>query len=268
MLVVAVILFALFILYLLSVNGRRGHPELAMFRGWKYAHRGLHEAGCPENSLAAFRNARDHGYGVELDVHLLADGNLAVVHDSFLERMTGSDGRIEDLTLDEMKRLRLAGTEDSIPELSQVLDLFAGSAPLIIELKAFGNNHRQLCENVCSMLEGYNGVYCLESFDPRCIYWLKKHRPDLVRGQLTENYFKRDSKLPAILKFILTHQMLNFLTKPDFIAYRYPDCFTFSSKVARKLWKLQGVTWTLVTKDQHDIAVADGWIPIFEGFVP
>jgi hypothetical protein len=62
--------------------------------------------------------------------------------------------------------------------------------------------------------------------------------------------------------------MLNFLTKPDFIAYRYPDCFTFSSKVARKLWKLQGVTWTLVTKDQHDIAVADGWIPIFEGFVP
>ena len=268
MLVVAGILFALFILYLLSVNGRRGHPELSKLHGWNYAHRGLHGPGCPENSLAAFRNARNHGYGVELDVHLLADGHLAVVHDSLLERMTGCDGRIEDLTLDEMKRLRLAGTEESIPELSQVLDLFAGSAPLIIELKAFGNNHRQLCENVCSMLEGYNGVYCLESFDPRCVYWLKRHRPDIVRGQLTENYFKRDSKLPAILKFILTHQMLNFLTKPDFIAYRYPDCFTFSSRVARKLWKLQGVTWTLVTKDQHDIAVADGWIPIFEGFVP
>ena len=82
MLVVAGIIFALFILYLLSVNGRRGHPELSKLRGWNYAHRGLHRPGCPENSLAAFRNARDHGYGVELDVHLLADGHLAVVHDS------------------------------------------------------------------------------------------------------------------------------------------------------------------------------------------
>lgn len=268
MLVITGIIFALFILYLLSVNGRRGHPELYKLRGWKYAHRGLHGPDCPENSLAAFRNAHDHGYGVELDVHLLADGNLAVIHDSQLQRMTGYDGRIEDLTLDQMKRLRLAGTDESIPELKQVLDLFGGRAPLIVELKAYGNNHSQLCRQTCQMLDGYNGTYCLESFDPRCVYWLKKHRPDLIRGQLTENYFNRDSKLPGILKFILTHMMLNFLVKPDFVAYRYPDCFTFSAGVARKLWKLQGVTWTLETKEQYDTAVADGWIPIFEGFTP
>lgn len=268
MLVVAGILAALFLLYLLSVRGRVGHPELEKLRGWKYAHRGLHGQGCPENSMAAFRNARDCGYGVELDVHLLADGHLAVIHDSLLQRMTGFDGRIEDLTLEQMKQLRLGGTDETIPELTQVLDLFDGRAPLIVELKAYGSNHSQLCQRVCRLLEGYHGTYCLESFDPRCVYWLKKHRPDLIRGQLTENYFKRDSKLPAVLKFILSHLMLNFLVKPDFVAYRYPDCYTFSAWVARYLWKLQGVTWTLMSKKDFDRAVDEDWIPIFEGFTP
>ena len=55
---------------------------------WDYAHRGLHdkEVGSPENSLAAFKEAVESGYGAELDVHLLKDGNLAVIHDSSLFR--------------------------------------------------------------------------------------------------------------------------------------------------------------------------------------
>jgi hypothetical protein len=119
------------------------------------------------------------------------------------------------------------------------------------------------------MLDGYKGVYCLESFDPRCLLWLKKHRPDLIRGQLTENYFlSKTSPLPWILKFLLTHQMGNFLTKPDFVAYRCSDRYTFSNTIARKLWKLHGVTWTLKDRQDYDNAIEEGWIPIFEGFEP
>ena len=161
-------------------------------RGWKYAHRGLHGESCPENSLAAFRKARDHGYGVELDVHLLADGNLAVIHDSQLKRMTNLDGKVEDLTTAQLKDCRLGGTEETIPTFQQVLDLYAGRAPLIVELKVSGNNYAKLCSTACRMLDHYKGVYCMESFDPRCVFWLKKNRPDVIRGQLTENYFKRN----------------------------------------------------------------------------
>ena len=59
--------------------------------GYRYAHRGLHDlnAGRPENSLGAFRAAAEAGFGAELDVHLMADGALAVVHDSDLERVCG-----------------------------------------------------------------------------------------------------------------------------------------------------------------------------------
>lgn len=265
---VFVLMLLLAVVYLLSTRCRRGHPELKNLHGWKYAHRGLYGVGCPENSMAAFRKARDMGYGVELDVHLLADGNLAVIHDSQLKRMTGSEGRIEDLTTAQLRTYRLNGTEETIPEFRQVLDLYAGRAPLIVELKVMGNNYAALCERACEMLDSYKGVYCMESFDPRCVYWLKKNRPDVIRGQLTENYFKRKNKLPFVLKCLLTHQMLNFLTMPDFVAYRYEDCATFSYWLVRKFWKTEGVAWTLDNREDYEKAVQDGLIPIFENIVP
>lgn len=262
------VLIALISLYVLSTRCSRGNPGVNRLQGWMYAHRGLHGEGCPENSLAAFQKARDMDYGVELDVHLLADGNLAVIHDSLLKRMTGLDGVVEDLTTDRLADCHLDGTDETIPEFRQVLELYNGQAPLIVELKVAGNNYAALCKKTCEMMDAYNGVYCMESFDPRCVYWLKKNRPDVIRGQLTEDYFKRKNKLPFVLKLLLTHQMLNFLTLPDFVAYRYEDCDTFSYALVRKLWKTQGVAWTLGNREDYDRAVNAGLIPIFENFVP
>ena len=263
------IIAVLVLLYVLSTYCRRPRTELAALRGWAYAHRGLHGKEAPENSLEAFRRARDAGYGSELDVHLLADGHLAVIHDHKLERTTGRPGVIEDLTKEDLRDYKLQGTEECIPLFSDVLSLYAGAAPLIVELKATNSNIPQLCETACRMLDDYNGVYCIESFDPRCIYWLRKNRPDIVRGQLTENYFASSgSKLPWFLKLILRHQVLNFLTRPDFIAYRYADRKTISNSICRKLWGAQGVSWTLVTQEEYDTAVSENWIPIFENFLP
>lgn len=254
--------------YVLSVRGRSGHPGLEKLRGWAYAHRGLHGSGLPENSMAAFRAAVDHGYGAELDVHLLSDGGLAVIHDSKLIRTTGAEGRVEDLTTGELKDYWLEGTGQTIPEFTEVLKLFEGKAPLIIELKV-ENNTDALCSAVAEVLDGYRGVYCIESFHPQAVAWFKKHRPDVIRGQLTENYFRsKENGLPAPLKFILGNQITNFWTSPDFVAYRYQDLKTVSNDIARKLWKMQGVAWTLKTQEEYDDAVNNGWIPIFEGFAP
>ena len=256
-------------LYVLSTIGRTGHQGLLGLRDWSYAHRGLRGNGIPENSMEAFRRAKDAGYGVELDVHLLADGNLAVIHDSRLKRTTGADGRIEDLTTEDLKNYHLENTDETIPEFRQVLDLFAGRAPLIVELKCERNNYSQLCEAACKMLDDYDGVFCMESFDPRCVYWLRKNRPDIVRGQLTENYFASPkSKLPWYLKFALKNQILNFLTLPDFVAYRFKDRKTVSNVLCRKIWGVQGVSWTLKDRAEYDTACSEGWLPIFEGFEP
>lgn len=269
MFVILIIIAGIIMLYVLSTVCRTGNKGLEAISGWNYAHRGLHGNGAPENSIEAFLRAKEAGYGSELDVHLLADGNLAVMHDSLLKRTTGCDGRIEDLTTEQLQNYFLEGTSYTIPLLSEVLELYAGAAPLIVEIKAVGKNYAEVCQKTCQMLDGYTGAYCLESFDPRCVYWLRKNRPDLVRGQLTEDYFNsKTSKLPAVLKFILKHQMLNFLTYPDFVAYRFSDRKTISNTIVRKLWRAQGITWTLQNHTEHIAATDEKWIPIFENYLP
>ena len=259
----------LLLLYALAVRGRKGHAGLAALRGWNYAHRGLHDETQPENSMAAFRAALEKGYGMELDVHLLADGQLAVIHDSTLLRTTGAEGRIEDLTEQQLSDYRLEGTEETIPSFRKLLELVAGKVPLIVELKPVGNNHAQLCRTACDMLDNYPGVYCVESFDPRCIHWLKKNRPQVIRGQLAENFLSvKNHPVPYLLRLVMTIQLPNFLTLPDFVAYKYKDRKNLGNFLARKLWGVQGVSWTLKTPQEHETAVKEGWIPIFEDYTP
>ena len=254
-------------LYVLSTQGRTGHSGLAALQGRKYAHRGLHDSEKPENSMAAFRAALEHGYGIEFDIHLIKDGNLAVIHDCSLLRTTGIVGNVTDLTTEELSDYHLCGTEETIPTFRQVLELFDGKAPLIIELKCDGNAEA-LVDTAVKAMEGYEGPYCMESFDPRCVYILKKKYPHIIRGQLTEDYFSSNSTLPAPLKWVLKNQALNFLTLPDFVAYKYRDINTFSNLLVRNFWGVAGVTWTLQTQAQFDDAVQKGWIPIFENFTP
>ncbi len=268
MLTALIVLILLGCIFAFTVKGRRGHRNLPELRKFYYAHRGLHSDGIPENSMAAFRTAKESGYGIELDVHLLRDGTLAVIHDSSLVRTAGVDVKIEELNWKQAQMYRLFGTEEKIPQFQDVLNLFGGKVPLIVELKCVDGNYDSLCRAACHALDGYNGPFCIESFDPRCILWLRRNRPDIVRGQLTENFFKSPGKMPTVLQFIMRHQLLNIFTNPDFVAYRFSDRKTISNLLALSLWKMQGVAWTIRSQEELDTAVKEGWIPIFEGFRP
>ena len=267
--IVLVILALLCALYLLATRCRGSHPKMDSLRGWSYAHRGLHGEGVPENSMKAFRLALEAGYGIELDIHLMRDGNLAVLHDPSLKRTAGVDVEIEDLTAEDLKNYTLEGTEETIPQFKDVLELFAGKAPLIVELKAARGNHAALAAAATAMLDSYDGAYCIESFDPRCILWLKKNRPEIIRGQLSQNFLKKNENLSLVLRIALTHLLTNFLTVPDFVAYNFEHRKdTAANTICRKLWKGQGVSWTLRTKEDYDQAVKEGLLPIFEYFRP
>ena len=262
----AVLVFAL--LYALATRGRKGQEGLSSLHGHRYAHRGLHSSGVPENSRAAFREAVRLGLGSELDVHLLADGELAVIHDSKLLRTTGAAGRVEELTVSQLESYPLEGTEETIPTLAQVLEIYDGKFPLIIELKTVGGNHAALCQRVLEELKGYRGAYCLESFDPRVVYWLRKNRPEIIRGQLAESFYRSKPKVVCAVSWMMACQILNFLTRPDFVAYRYEDRKGISNFLARKVWGMVGASWTIRTKEDLATAEKEGWIPIFENFIP
>ena len=268
MLIFLVILILLALLYLFSLHGRTGHIRLRRFQKFAYAHRGLHSEGVPENSMAAFRAALEKGYGVELDVHLMKDGNLAVIHDYSLLRTAGADVQIEELTAPELENYRLENGE-TIPLFSDVLQLWGGKTPMIIELKSTMRNAAALTHTAVAAMADYKGVWCMESFDPRCLRHLKKHYPHIVRGQLSENFVRNPkSELPYILKWVMALMLSNFLSRPDFIAYNFADRKMLSFRLCRKLWRLPAVAWTLKTQEELDAAIADGQIPIFEGFCP
>lgn len=268
LLFVFILILALAIIYLLLLRGRSGNPKLAALRDWSYAHRGLHGNTSPENSMSAFRKAVEAGYGIELDVHLMQDGELAVIHDSSLKRTAGVDVKIEELTVSDLPNYKLEGTTERIPLFTDVLKMVDGKVPLVVEIKTDGDNSKAVSEAVCSVLKDYGGVYCVESFDPRAIAYIRKRYPKLVRGQLAHNSLNEESPFPWILRFLLTYNLMNFLTVPDFIAYRYKDRKTLSNFLCRKVWRTQGVSWTITDAEQWRTAIDEGWIPIFENFHP
>ena len=253
----------------LILKGRAGHPLWPKLKAYRYAHRGYHDKPMiPENSLPSFRRAIARGWGTELDVHLLKDGTLAVFHDSELKRCTGEEGILEDLTYAQMKQLRLEGTEAQIPTFDEVLALFEGKAPLIIELKTYKGNHRALSEAVCKRLDRYYGLFCIESFDPRAVADVKELRPAICRGQLASDFIKDPEDLPMYQRIILTNLLLNVKARPDFIAYKFEDRFNRANQRAIGKLGLQEVSWTIRSKEDLDTVEAAGAIPIFEKFDP
>ena len=237
--------------------------------GWDYAHRGLYdnEHGIPENSMAAFRRAVDKGYGIELDVHLTADHQLVVFHDDTLTRMCGMNKKISSFLYSDLMQLRLLGTEEGIPLFKDVLELIDGKVPLIIELKVDGSNQNLLCPLVWQLLSRYKGDYCIESFHPFVLQWFKRHEPQVVRGQLSCNFFKENPHCDIVL-FLMSNLMTNFFTHPDFIAYKYLDLDNPAVIYNRKLFHIMTVVWTIPGKPTYDRFKNKVDVMIFEGFEP
>ena len=256
----------------LLLKPRRNHPAWGGLDGVRYAHRGLHDAaqGIPENSMAAFRRAVAYGCGAELDVHLMADGELAVVHDSGLKRMCGVPVEIEDLTAADLPHYPLLGTQETIPLLRDVLDLFEGKTPLLLELEVERDNANALTDAVMAMLKDWRGTYCVESFHPLVLLRLKEKYPEVIRGQLSENFLKaRDvGTLSVPGRFILTNLLTTAATSPDFIAYKWQDRRNPSLRLMRALYGVREAGWTIQDRQTLEALEQDGVIPIFEGFLP
>lgn len=204
----------------LIAPGRKSGDRRANFVGRNYAHRGLHriDKSVPENSLPAFDAAARIGYGIEMDVHITQDGRLVVFHDDNTKRVCGVEGVVEDMTWDELCKLRLCGTEYGIPLLSEVFELVGKRCPVIVELKRGGRN-RELCTKTYEMMKKYGGRYCVESFDPRIVGWFRRNAPEVLRGQLSQTPAELARDTSRLNAFMIGNLLTNFIARPDFVAY-------------------------------------------------
>lgn len=263
------IIFAAVYLFLTAPSTRR-HKTLSRMMGKRYAHRGLYDAGkgIPENTLAAFSRCIEHGFGFEFDVRMTSDKKLVIMHDNSTLRMTGVDAKASELTAEQLRQLRIGGTDEVVPYFSEVLELVSGRIPLIVEIKTDGADYREVCAAVAKMLDGYSGDYVIESFDPRAVKWYRKNRPDIARGQLTEHFNSRKSNIPKLLGFIMHNYLSNFLTRPDFLAMRITDRYGFTHKLLKKLFGANVVVWTAQSEDELLQSEKEGCTVIFEHFTP
>lgn len=147
-------------------------------------HRGARHAA-PENTHAAFELSRSEGAaGVELDVRLVKSGEIVVLHDPTLTRVTqGTDKRaVEQLSWAETQRADI-GRGERVPLLSDVLDWAAKHDQLVnVEVKSDVGRRRDLVRGVIELLSIHpyaaRGVV-LSSFDPRFVWRLARSLPKL-----------------------------------------------------------------------------------------
>ena len=223
--------------------------DLSFLKNTVIAHRGFHNSkkGIPENSLESFQMAIDMGFAIELDLHILKDDTIIVFHDDNLFRMTGINKKVKDLTYDDIKNIKLQNTNFNIPLFSEVLELVNGKIPILIELKT-DNKVGRLESNTLKMLKDYSGKFAIQSFSPFSINWFRKHSPEIIRGQLSDNM----NNSFFIRKWFLKNMIFNFITKPDFVSYG------ISSLPNKKVMKFRNTSlvlgWTI--KNNNDLAHA------------
>ena len=157
------------------------------------------------------------------------------------------------------------GSDQRVPLFEDVLKAVDGKVPLIVELKY--KEGSKICEKAQEILNGYTGIYCIESFHPQVLVWYRKNYPHICRGQLSMN-FERDENTKGAQYFALRHLLTNFLTKPDFIAYDCRAMHAVSKNICRNLFGCPSVAWTVKCQAQLDACSRSFDYFIFEGFAP
>ena len=258
----------LFVIYLFLAAPKKGRRRMIeKYAKVNYAHRGLHDATRAENSLSAFAAAVDAGYGIELDVRLSKDGELVVFHDDTLDRVTEGHGRVDSKTLSELQELHLSKTDDTVPTFAEVLALVRGRVPLLVEIKEDPFKYG-VTEKCAEMLQGYEGEFIVESFNPLALWKFKKIMPKALRGVLSDHFFA-EKKYRKPMYFLLQMFMLNFLAAPDFIAFNHERYRSLGFKIQKNLFRPTLFAWTVRSSQAEVLAKKHGFDSvIFEHYTP
>jgi glycerophosphoryl diester phosphodiesterase len=181
----------------------RWHGE----RPLNIAHRGA-SGHAPQNTMAAFLLAAEMGAdGIELDVHLSADGELVVIHNHTVDQTTDGHGPVSVLSLDELQRLdagswfdpRYAG--ERIPTLRQVFEGVGQRLLINVEIKvAPGHHPPDLEREVVHLIEekGMADRVLVSSFSPRSLRRVQRLNRHILLGVL----YSRPVFLPSMLRWL------------------------------------------------------------------
>jgi glycerophosphoryl diester phosphodiesterase len=236
------------------------------------AHRGLHDAarGIMENMPAAARAAIDGNFTIECDIQLTADGEAMVHHDNALGRLTEGSAALLGKTAAELRAIKFRNTSERMMSLSELCALVAGRVPLVIEVKSHFDGDRRLVSRMAEVLAAYSGPAVGMSFDPDQVLALRELIPSRPRGIVAEREYTEDEwpEASAAQRRGMTHLRHAFRTRPHFVAYWVDELPAAAPWIARNIFGLPLLTWTVRTPEQRAHAARHADQMIFEGFNP
>lgn len=233
-----------------------------------YAHRGLHGKDTPENSLAAFSKAKDAGYGITLDVALTADGHIVTIRDDGLKRACGISRGISSLSYSQLTALRIKGSNEHIPLLSEVLELIDGHVPILIEIERSPVQFK-LCKQLCELMDTYVGAFSICSMDPEILRFFKKYRPRYARGQIvTRGKQKNTVAKHRIRRFARVRMLTNVISRPDFILTDGNHTNKLAFFLATRVFNAKGFVWNVRSDAQYAICRKKGFYAVFDNIRP
>ena len=243
------------------LDARRAPPpdrgRAAWLSAQPFAHRGLHGGDRVENSRAAFTAAIAAGHGIECDVQLSRDGIAFVFHDDTLDRLAGRADAVASLSSDVLAGIVLAGSDERIPRLTDMLRLVAGQVPLLIEIKSRNRRVAPICQAVVRALEGYSGPVAIMSFNPLVGAWFATHAPRILRGLVVTE------ENATTLRARIERHLWLWRAQAQFLAYDIRD-LPSRFAAAQRARGLPVTTWTVRTARQLETASAHADAPIHE----
>jgi glycerophosphoryl diester phosphodiesterase len=236
------------------------------------AHRGLHDRarGIIENMPAAALAAIDGNFAIECDIQLSDDGEAMVHHDDSLGRLTEGTGSLLGLSSTALKEVSFKDTAERMMSLAELCILVRGRVPIIIEVKSHFDGDHRLVRRMAEVLNSYSGPVAGMSFDPDQVMAIRKMIPNLPRGIVAQSaYAEADwpEASPAQRKG-MRHLRHALETRPHFVAYWVNDLPAPAPWIARHVFGLPLLTWTVRTPEQRARAARYADQMIFEGFRP
>ena len=236
------------------------------------AHRGLHNAakGIVENSVSAVSAAMGKGLAVEVDLQCAAGHMPIVFHDATLDRLTAETGPVAAHNAGALSGIRLRNSDDRILSLPTLLSLVDGHVPLLLEVKSTWTREGKFEANIAAILASYKGPVAVMSFDPHALASFGEAAPELPRGLVAERFDKPGDwpQLTAKQRFTMRHLLSAAIARPNFIAYDIEALPALAPLVARTLFGLPLLTWTVRTEEERERAMRYADAMIFEGIKP
>lgn len=235
------------------------------------AHRGLHDAarGIIENSASAVTAAMGHGYAIEVDLQCAADHMPVVFHDATLDRLTDDTGPVAARDVEALRAIPLKGSSDHILSLPDLLERVGGYVPLVLEVKGTWARDGKFEANIAKQLAPYTGPVAVMSFDPHSIAAFRAIAPNLPRGLIACRFGQDDwPNLTSMQRFAMRHLLTSVFARPHFIAYDIAALPALAPLIAKVLFGLPLLTWTVRTADDRERALRYADAMIFEGIEP